>query len=95
MFMQLLAAYLFHIETLSDAKNSYQRIQFISRYPERFHEKLRPAALFLCAQQFSVNIFCELMNLISLNQQTSFQELIMNYVAFAGILSIDNLYMDT
>ena len=94
-FMQLLAAYLFHIQTLADAKNSYARILFLIRYPERFNKSLRSPALFLCAQQFSVNILCEIMNLATLAQQPSFQELIMNYVAFAGILDIDNIFMST
>ena len=35
--MQVLTAYLFHIETLSGAKDSYQRIKFLLRYPERIH----------------------------------------------------------
>lgn len=42
-----------------------------------------------------VNIFCEIMNLATLAQQPNFQELIMNYVAFAGLLEIDNIFMDT
>lgn len=42
-----------------------------------------------------VNIFCEIMNLATLAQQPSFQELIMNYVAFAGLLEIDNIFMNT
>ena len=42
-----------------------------------------------------VNILCEMMNLATLAQQPSFQELIMNYVAFAGILDIDNIFMST
>ena len=37
-FMQLLTAYLFHIKTLADAKNSYARILFLVRYPERFNK---------------------------------------------------------
>jgi hypothetical protein len=46
-------------------------------------------------QQFFVNMLCEIMNLATLAQQPSFQELIMNYVAFAGILEIDNVFMST
>lgn len=95
LFMQLLSAYLFHIQTLGGAKNSYARILFIVRYPERFNKSLRSPAFFLCMQQFFVNMLCEIMNLATLAQQPSFQELIMNYVAFAGILEIDNVFMST
>lgn len=35
------------------------------------------------------------MNLFTLSQQPNFQELIMNYVAFAGLLDIDNVFMST
>jgi hypothetical protein len=70
--MQLLSAYLFHIETLGDAKSAYGRILFMVRYPERFNESLRSPAFFLCVQQFSVNIMCEMMNLATLAQQPSF-----------------------
>lgn len=58
-------------------------------------EKLRPSAILLCFQQYFVNFMCETMNLVVLCQQPSFQDLIMNYVAFAGILNIDNLFMET
>jgi len=93
--MRLLAAYLFHIETLNDATSSYRKIKFLTRYPERFHEKLRLPVLILCLQQFIVNLLCECMNLIILCMLPNFNELIMNYVAFAGLLKIDNIYMLT
>lgn len=40
MCMQVLTAYLFHIETMSGAKYSYQRIKFLYKYPDRFDKKV-------------------------------------------------------
>jgi hypothetical protein len=40
-------------------------------------------------------MLCELMNLMILCQLPDFNELIMNYVAFAGILEIDDIYMES
>ena len=91
----LLTAYLFHIEALADVKDSYAKIQFLRRYPERFEEKLRFPAFFLCAQQFFVAVFCETLNITFLCAQTTYLDLIMNYVALAGVLQIDDVFMAT
>ena len=51
--------------------------------------------MLLCCQQFFINLICEAMNLMILCKLENFNELIMNYVTFAGILNIDNLYILT
>jgi hypothetical protein len=91
----LLTAYLFHIEALADVKDSYAKIQFLRRYPERFKEKLRFPAFFLCAQQIFIAVFCETLNITFLCAQTTYLDLIMNYVALAGVLQIDDAFMAT
>ena len=41
-----------------------------------------------------ITILIEYMNLAFLSKQESYEDLIMNYVAFAGILAIDNDFMN-
>jgi hypothetical protein len=95
MFIMLLTAYLFHIQAMADARNAYTKIQFLRRYPERFEKKLRFPALMLACQQFFIVIFAETLNLTFLCGQNTYLDLIMNYVALAGVLEIDNVFMST
>ena len=95
LMMKLLTAYLFHLGAIGDARAGYVKIQFLRRYPERFQQQLRTSALITSLEQVFITILCETMNLIFLCAQPSFVDLVLNYVAFAGILEIDNQFMGT
>ena len=88
--MRMVTAFMFHIYALDDSREAYQKLKFLIRYPQRFEDKLRFSAYIICVEQFLITFMVEYMNLMFLCKQESFEDLIMNYVAFAGILAIDN-----
>ena len=45
--------------------------------------------------QFSVTIFCEVLNMYFITQQANSLSLFLNYVAISCITQIDNLYVET
>jgi len=95
LMMKLLTAYLFHLGAMGDCRSGYVKIQFLRRYPERFQQQLRNSALITSLEQVFITILCETMNLLFLCRLPSFVDLVLNYVAFAGILEIDNAFMST
>ena len=92
--MRLVTSFMFHIFALDDSREAYQKLKFLLRYPERFENKLRFSAFIICIEQFSITIIVEYMNLMFLCKQETYEDLIMNYVAFAGILAIDDDFMN-
>ena len=92
--MRMVTAFMFHIYALSDSRDAYQNLKFLVRYPDRFEAKLRFSAYVICVEQFIITLLVEFMNLMFLCKQDNYEDLIMNYVAFAGILGIDNDFMN-
>lgn len=92
--MRLVTSYLFHIFALEDARAAYQNMKFLLRYPDRFERKLRFSVFCICCEQFTITLAVEFFNLIFLCKQSSYEDLIMNYVAFVGILAMDNDFMN-
>ena len=88
--MQMLTAYLFHASALNDVKGGYVKLKYLYRNIAKFEDCSIFSAFIVCLQQFSIAIVCEVMNLIFLCKQTTFVDLVLNYVAFAGILMIDD-----
>ena len=84
---------MFHIQALDDSREAYQKLKFLIRYPKRFEPSLRLSAFVICIEQFCVTLCVEGINLMYLCSLSTFQDLIVNYVAFLGILSLDNQMM--
>lgn len=91
--MQVLTAYLFHASALMDVKSGYIKLKYLYRNMNKFEDSSILSAYTVCFQQFFIAILCEYMNLIFLCKQTTFVDLVLNYVAFAGILMIDDEMM--
>lgn len=91
MSLRLLCAYLFHLGNYGDVSSSFKRLKHLRKYPGDFGDLLVPAFI-ITFYQFSASFCCEVMNLICLVRQDTLVDIIMNYVAFAGISEIDNLY---
>lgn len=95
LMMQMLTAYLFHATALNDTKSSYLKLKYLYRNINKFDDSSVLSAYLVCVQQGGISILCETMNLIFLCKQTTFVDLVLNYVAFAGILAIDDEILES
>lgn len=93
--MQMLTAYLFHATALNDTKSAYLKLKFLYRNLNKFDDSSVLSAYLVCGQQGLISVVCETMNLIFLCKQTTFVDLVLNYVAFAGILAIDDEILES
>ena len=93
MVLRLLCCYLFHLGNFKDMANSFRRLKFLNAHPEKFDPDLLYAAVLLTFFQFSAVLFVETVNLVFLCRQAEITDLLMNYVAFAGVSELDNLYI--
>lgn len=92
MTLRLLACYLFHLQNYSDVADAFRRLKFLKNNGDRFIERYIFSA-FLCTQfQFWAAFLAELANLVFMCRQKALTDIIMNYLAFAGIAEIDNIF---
>lgn len=94
MTLRLLCCYLFHLGNYRDVAESYKRLKFLRRYPEKFSPNYIQPAFMVTFFQFTASVFVEFANIIFLTRQENLVELMMNYVAFLGVSQLDNLYVE-
>jgi len=93
MALRLSCAYLFHMMNMPDLRDALGRLKFLRNCQQKFQPKQIYIALLVILMQAFVSISCEIVNLIFLCRQESLVDLIMNYLAFAGIADLDNMYV--
>ena len=69
MTLRLICCYLFHFGNYKDVADSFRRMKFLRRFPERFDNKYVMAAWLLCFYQFTTAITVEFVNIIYLTRQ--------------------------
>ena len=69
MTMRLLCCYLFHLGNYKDVGESYKRLKFLRKFPERFNENYIMSALMVTFYQFTASLFVEFANIVFLTRQ--------------------------
>ena len=93
--LRLLCCYLFHLSNYGDVADSFRRLKYLMRNPDKISEEHIPAAFLITQYQFWASFCCEAVNILFLTRQQTLIDLIMNYVAFEGISAMDNLYVES
>ena len=94
MTLRLLCSYMFPFGNYREVCESFKRMKFIRRFPERFNGKYIGAAFMLTIYQFTSTIMIELSHMVLLCRQRNLVQIMVNYVAFAGVSQLDNLYVE-
>ena len=68
MTVRLLVAFIFHLGNYREVQESYKRLKFIRKFPERFHENLIMSATLTTIYHFTASVTMELANLILLTR---------------------------
>jgi hypothetical protein len=91
MILRLLTCYLFHLGN-GDVADGYRKLKFLRYNAERFDvNHIVPA--FWCSQfQFLSAFLAEGANLVFIIRQAELTDIIINYLVFAGISEIDNIF---
>ena len=93
MALRLLTCYLFHLGNYKDMGQSFKRLKYLVHFPCKFDKDHLLAAYLVTVYQFTAALLSETVNLIFMCKQDTLTDIVMNYVAFAGISELDNLYV--
>jgi len=93
MALRILTCYLFHLGNYKDMLQSFRRLKFLVYFPCKFEDHFIFAAFLVTFYQFTAALMSETVNLIFMCKQETLTDIVMNYVAFAGISELDNLYV--
>jgi len=85
---------MFHFGNYRDPSDSFKRLKFLRRFPERFDRQYITAAFLLTFYQFTASLMIELAHMVFLCRQRNLVQVMVNYVAFAGVAQLDNLYVE-
>lgn len=94
MTLRLLCSYMFHFGSYREVSESFKRLKFVRRFPERFASEYVVAAFLLTFYQFTASLMIELAHLVFMCRQKNLVQIMVNYVAFAGVAQLDNLYVE-
>lgn len=94
MVLRLLCSYMFHFGNYRGASDSFKRLKFLRRFPDRFDKQYVAAAFLLTFYQFTASLTIELAHMVFLCRQKNLVQVMVNYVAFAGVAQLDNLYVE-
>lgn len=93
MIMRLTACYLFHLGNYPDVADAFRRLKYLRNNPTNFENKNILPAFVITQYQFWAAFLAEAANLIFLCRQAELTDIIMNYLAFAGVSEIDNIFV--
>lgn len=82
--IRLLCCYLFHFSNYREVSDSWKRLKFLRRFPERFGTYVI-SAFFTTIYQFTSGIGVEIVNIVYLCRQKNLVSVMICYIAFAGI----------
>lgn len=85
MTLRLLCCYMFHFGNYREVSDSFKRLKFLRRFPERFDRQYIQAAFLLTFYQFTASLMIELAHMVFLCRQRNLVQVMVNYVAFAGV----------
>jgi hypothetical protein len=68
MTVRLLVAFIFHLGNYREVQESYKRLKFIRKFPERFNENLIMSATMIVLYHFIASITVEFANIIFLTR---------------------------
>ena len=90
--LRVLCAYLFHVQNYDDVCDAFRRLKFIKNNPHMIENKYLGIAFTISMYQFWATFLCEIVNIMFLTRQDKLTDIIMNYVAFASVSQLDNVY---
>mmetsp|Transcript_10285 Transcript_10285/g.15674 ORF Transcript_10285/g.15674 Transcript_10285/m.15674 type:complete len:171 (-) Transcript_10285:132-644(-) len=93
--LRLLCCYLFHLSSYGDVVDSYQRLKYLRNNHTKFESRFIVPAFLVILYQLTTGVLCETVNILFLTRQETLVDIIMNYVAFEGVIMMDNLYTET
>ena len=83
---------MFHLANYTDVADAFRRLKFLKNNATVFDEGYILPALVVTQFQFWASFLSEASNLVFMTRQAALTDIIMNYLAFAGISEIDNIY---
>ena len=92
MIMRLTACYLFHLGNYPDIADAFRRLKYLRNNADKFEKKNILPAFLVTQFQFWASLLSETSNLVFLCRQAALTDIIMNYLAFAGVSEIDNIF---
>jgi len=76
---------MFHFGNYREVSDSFKRLKFLRRFPDRFDPQYVAAAFLLTFYQFTASLTIELAHMVFLCRQRNLVQVMVNYVAFAGV----------
>ena len=92
MFTKYLCSVVIHISNQPKVSEVFKRIIYLKRHPYKFDRISMP--LFICTLKLLMEIFLELVSLVLIATQTNSLGVILYYLSFICISSLDSVYYD-
>ena len=93
LIIRILCALMLHLTLQPQVTIALDRIHYLSRHPENFHEFTMP--FIICFMKFLVEIYQEVVCLAIVSITSDIKEVVMDYIALGVISTLDNVYYDS